>query len=54
MAGIILGPPLLEFVPNAEAWVMLGEIGLVILVLEAGIDIDVSTLKVSNNRHFGD
>lgn len=27
VCGIILGPPLLNFVPNAEAWVLLGEIG---------------------------
>lgn len=52
VAGICLGPPLLEFVPNAEAWVMLGEIGLVILVLEAGIDIDVATLGIIGTRGF--
>ena len=52
VAGIILGPPLLDFVPNATAWVMLGEIGLVILVLEAGIDIDVSTLGLIGTRGF--
>ncbi|CAB9502149.1 Cation/H(+) antiporter [Seminavis robusta] len=51
-AGIILGPPLLDFVPNPEAWVLLGEIGLIILVLEAGIDIDVSTLKLIGTRGF--
>ena len=50
VAGIVLGPPLLDFVPNAEAWVLLGEIGLIILVLEAGIDIDVSTLKLIGTR----
>jgi hypothetical protein len=27
IAGILLGPPLANFVPNAEAWVMLGELG---------------------------
>lgn len=26
-AGILLGPPVADFVPNAEAWVMLGEMG---------------------------
>jgi Kef-type K+ transport system membrane component KefB len=50
VSGIILGPPLLEFVPNPEAWVMLGEIGLIILVIEAGIDIDLSTLKLIGTR----
>lgn len=29
VAGIILGPNLLDFVPNAEAFVLLGEIGYV-------------------------
>lgn len=27
IAGILLGPPLADFVPEATAWVMLGEIG---------------------------
>ena len=27
VAGILLGPPLVDFVPNPEAWVLLGEIG---------------------------
>lgn len=49
-AGIILGPPLLDFVPNAEAFVMLGEVGLVLLVLEAGIDIDMTMLKLIGAR----
>jgi Kef-type K+ transport system membrane component KefB len=27
VCGILLGPPLADFVPNAEAFVMLGELG---------------------------
>lgn len=49
-AGIILGPPLLNFVPNPEAFVMLGEVGLFLLVLEAGIDIDLTMLKLIGAR----
>jgi len=49
-AGIVLGPPLLDFVPNAVAFVMLGEIGLILLVIEAGIDIDLTTLKLIGAR----
>lgn len=30
VAGIVLGPSLLSIVPNAEAWVLLGEIGYVV------------------------
>jgi len=50
VCGILLGPPLADFVPNPEAFVLLGEIGLVLLVIEAGIDIDVSTLKLIGTR----
>eukprot|EP00591_Stephanopyxis_turris_P003514 CAMPEP_0195521100 /NCGR_PEP_ID=MMETSP0794_2-20130614/17952_1 /TAXON_ID=515487 /ORGANISM="Stephanopyxis turris, Strain CCMP 815" /LENGTH=778 /DNA_ID=CAMNT_0040650573 /DNA_START=46 /DNA_END=2382 /DNA_ORIENTATION=+ len=49
-AGIILGPPVLNYVPNAEAFVMLGEIGLILLVLEAGIDVDLTTLHLIGPR----
>jgi Kef-type K+ transport system membrane component KefB len=52
VAGILLGPPLADFVPNPEAFVLLGEVGLVLLVVEAGIDIDVSTLKLIGSRGF--
>jgi hypothetical protein len=27
VCGIVLGPPLADFVPNPEAWVLLGELG---------------------------
>jgi len=49
-AGIICGPALLDIVPLPEAFVLLGEIGLVLLVIEAGVDIDVTTLKLIGKR----
>ncbi len=49
-AGIICGPELLDIVPLPEAFVLLGEIGLVLLVIEAGVDIDVMTLKLIGKR----
>lgn len=48
--GILMGPNLLNFVPNVEAFVMFGEIGLILLVLEAGIDIDLTTLRMIGLR----
>lgn len=51
-AGILLGPPLAGYVPNPEAFVMLGEIGLILLVLEAGIDVDLTMLKLIGTRGF--
>lgn len=50
ICGVICGPGLLDFVPNPEAFVMLGEIGLILLVLEAGVDIDLTTLKMIGGR----
>lgn len=47
VVGMLLGPELLNtFVPYPAAFVLLGQIGLVLLVLEAGIDIDLATLKI--------
>lgn len=49
-AGIVLGPQLVDFVPYEPAFVLLGEIGLVLLVIEAGVDIDITTLKLIGKR----
>ena len=38
--GFLLGPPLANFVPFPRAIVLIGELGLIMLLLEAGIDID--------------
>lgn len=47
IAGKLLGPELLNnFVPYPAAFVLLGQIGLILLVLEAGIDMDLATLKI--------
>jgi len=48
--GILLGPPLADIVPNAEALVLIGEVGLILLVIEAGIDIDMSVMKLVGTR----
>jgi len=48
--GILLGPNLAAFVPFPISFVMLGEIGLILLVIEAGIDIDLTTLKLIGSR----
>ncbi|KAL7533649.1 hypothetical protein ACHAXR_005367 [Thalassiosira sp. AJA248-18] len=48
--GILLGPNLADYVPFPISFVMLGEIGLILLVLEAGIDIDLTTLKLIGSR----
>jgi len=48
--GILMGPPLADIVPNAGALVLIGEVGLILLVIEAGIDIDMSVMKLVGTR----
>ncbi|CAB9509080.1 K(+) antiporter GerN [Seminavis robusta] len=48
--GFLLGPPLADFVPYPEAMVLVGEIGLILLLLEAGVEIDVGQLKQTGTR----
>merc|ERR1719464_1847031 len=50
--GIILGPHLLNLAGDegSEFLIVIGEIGLVMLVVEAGIDVDVGMLKLIGPR----
>jgi Kef-type K+ transport system membrane component KefB len=49
-AGIILGPNLIDFVPYPISFVMLGEIGLLLLILDAGVGVDLDTLRLVGGR----
>lgn len=52
ITGIIFGPELLGFIDNTmkSTLEIIGEIGLVFLVLEAGLDVDIEMLKIVGNR----
>lgn len=43
--GVALGPAVADFVPVPEAWVLLGNIGLVLLICEAGLDMNLEILR---------
>lgn len=45
LIGSILGPLFINFVPEYFAFMLVGEIGLILLVVEAGLEIDLSVLK---------
>lgn len=53
ICGFLLGPPLADFVPFPNAIVLVGDIGLIMLLLEAGIEIDVAQLKETGVRAIG-
>ena len=48
--GFLLGPPLANFVPYPEALVLVGEIGLMMLMLEVGVGLDVAQLRETGLR----
>lgn len=50
ICGFLFGPPLIDFVPFPKAIVLIGEIGLILLLLEAGIDVDIAQLKETGAR----
>lgn len=50
ITGMILGPYLLEFVPKVGAWKMIGELGLMLLVIEAGVEVDLEMLRLIGVR----
>ena len=53
ITGFLLGPPLADFVPYPEAMVLVGEIGLILLLLEAGVELDIAQLKATGTRAVG-
>jgi Kef-type K+ transport system membrane component KefB len=50
IAGVILGPEGFDFVPLEEAWVLLGNLGLVLLIAKAGLEMDLDILKTIGVR----
>jgi Kef-type K+ transport system membrane component KefB len=50
ITGFLLGPPLADFVPEKKALVLVGEIGLIFLIIEAGIELDLQQLRQTGTR----
>jgi Kef-type K+ transport system membrane component KefB len=50
VTGFILGPPLLDFVPYPEAMVLIGSFGLISLLLDSGINLDIAQLRETGSR----
>jgi Kef-type K+ transport system membrane component KefB len=52
ICGMLIGPEALDVVPYADAFILIGQIGLVLLVLEGGLHIELSTLKNIGPKAF--
>jgi len=50
IVGLILGPELLDLAPKWEALALVGECGLILLVIEAGLEVDLKLLNVIGSR----
>ena len=45
LTGIILGPNLLNIVPYHETFKFLGYLGMLLLMIESGLDFDINKIK---------
>lgn len=50
LVGIVLGPNLLNFVPKPSSLQLYGEMGLILLIVEAGIHVDLELLAIVGQR----
>ena len=50
LIGGLLGPHLANVVPQHDALMLYGEVGLTLLVIEAGLDVDISMLRLIGLR----
>ena len=44
--GMIVGPNVWDVVPHSDALVVIGDSGLILFVLQTGIDVDIGMLKL--------
>ena len=52
ITGIILGPEGYDIIPFVDTWVMLGNVGLTLLITQAGLEMDLQILKLIGIRGF--
>ncbi|GAX13958.1 hypothetical protein FisN_5Lu154 [Fistulifera solaris] len=52
LTGILLGPEGFDLVPVPKAWVLLGNLGLVLLMVQAGLEMDLAILQQVGARGF--
>ena len=50
LAGIAVGPHGMNIAPKPDALMMVGEFGLVLMVLEAGVEVDLASLSLVGAR----
>ena len=49
-AGLVVGPALLDLFPHAEVFGLLGKLGVMIIVIESGLTLNVQELRNVGSR----
>lgn len=44
-AGLVVGPALLDLIPHVQAFRLMGKMGVMILVVESGLAVDVQEIR---------
>lgn len=52
IAGILLGPALADIVPHPEAWKLIGMLGVLILVIDGSLSVDLKVVQKYGIRAF--
>eukprot|EP01065_Artemidia_motanka_P016040 TRINITY_DN1976_c2_g1_i1.p1 TRINITY_DN1976_c2_g1~~TRINITY_DN1976_c2_g1_i1.p1 ORF type:complete len:441 (+),score=109.80 TRINITY_DN1976_c2_g1_i1:56-1378(+) len=52
IAGILLGPPLADMVPHSDAWRLIGKLGVLILIVDGTLTIDLAQVRACGGRAF--
>eukprot|EP01130_Rhizamoeba_saxonica_P001841 TRINITY_DN11678_c0_g1_i1.p1 TRINITY_DN11678_c0_g1~~TRINITY_DN11678_c0_g1_i1.p1 ORF type:complete len:431 (-),score=58.68 TRINITY_DN11678_c0_g1_i1:57-1349(-) len=50
IAGMLLGPQLADIVPHTDAVILIGMLGLILMVFEGGLNVDIKSLQKTGIR----
>lgn len=50
LAGLVLGPALLDIIPYVKAFRLLGKVGVMVLVVESGLVVDLDEIRRFGTR----
>lgn len=53
MSGILLGPPLADWIPYPDALRLAGKLGILLLVMQSGLAVDIRSMGALFPRALG-
>ena len=52
LVGMVLGPPVLDVIPHVDGLTIIGQLGLLLIVLEGGLYVELQTLREIGPKAF--